>query len=234
MAAHVTLDGIDGARLPGAALPDLADGPVGRHSRRYVVRPPSRTSMKIVVAGAFAAGKTTFIHTVADRDVISTETVTSDDSDRKPATTAAMDFGRFAVTDGPEGAVELLLFGIPGQARFEFMWRILGHGALGCVLLVDASDPSTWPEAAVIDSVLAAGHGMPRVIAVNRAAPGQDLPAIRDALGIGAGVPVVPCDPRRRSSSVQVLITLFMEIIRYRQAGDTAGRVPVTAPESRA
>jgi uncharacterized protein len=234
VAAHVTLDGIDGPRFPGSPLPDPAAAPVGRHSRRYVVRPPSRTSMKVVVAGAFAAGKTTFIRTVADRDVISTETVTSDDSDRKPATTAAMDFGRFAVTDGPEGAVELLLFGIPGQARFEFMWRILGHGALGCVLLVDASDPSTWPEAVAIDSVLAAGQGMPRVIAVNRATPGQDLPAIRDALGIGPAVPVVACDPRRRSASVQVLITLFMEIIRYRQVGGTAGPGLVTAPEPRA
>jgi signal recognition particle receptor subunit beta len=188
--------------------------------------------MKVVVAGAFAAGKTTFIRTVADRDVISTETVTSDDRDRKPATTAAMDFGRFAVSDGPDGAIELLLFGIPGQARFEFMWRILGHGALGCVLLVDAGDPSTWPEAATIDSVLAADGGMPRVIAVNRASAGQDLPAIRDALGIGPAVPIVACDPRQRSASVQVLITLFMEIIRHRQASERPGLV--TAPESRA
>jgi hypothetical protein len=190
--------------------------------------------MKVVVAGAFAAGKTTFIRTVADRDVISTETVTSDDSDRKPATTAAMDFGRFAVADSPDGVVELLLFGIPGQARFEFMWRILGHGALGCILLVDASDPSTWPEAAVIDSVLEAGHRMPRVIAVNRTTPDQDLPAIRDALGIGPTVPVVACDPRQRSASVQVLITLFMEIIRHRQAGDAAGPGLVAVPGRRA
>ncbi|MGF1663802.1 MAG: ATP/GTP-binding protein [Kineosporiaceae bacterium] len=231
MAAHVTVDGADGSRLSRAPLPD----PAGRHSRGYVVRPPSRTSMKVVVAGAFAAGKTTFIHTVADRDVISTETVTSEDGDRKPATTAAMDFGRFAVADGPEGTVELLLFGIPGQARFEFMWRILGHGALGCVLLVDAGDPSTWPEAAVIDSVLAAGPGMPRVVAVNRAAPGQDLTGIREALGIGPTVPVVACDPRQRSASVHVLITLFMEIIRYRQAGDDAAAPgPLVAPERRA
>ncbi|MGF1646288.1 MAG: ATP/GTP-binding protein [Kineosporiaceae bacterium] len=187
--------------------------------------------MKIVVAGPFAAGKTTFIRTVADRDVISTETVTSEDSDRKPATTAAMDFGRFAVTDGPDDGVELLLFGIPGQARFEFMWRILGHGALGCVLLVDASDPSTWPEAADVDRVLAAGRGLPRVIAANRSSPGQDLPAIRSALGIGADVPIIACDPRQRASSVQVLIMLFVEIIKQRQATGDAGRAAVTAPE---
>jgi hypothetical protein len=190
--------------------------------------------MKILVAGAFAAGKTTFVRTVADHDVISTETVTSEDADRKPATTAAMDFGRFAVADGPDGSVELLLFGIPGQARFDFMWRILGHGALGCVLLVDAGDPTTWPEAAAIDAVLAAGGGLPRVVAVNRAAPGQDLTAIREALGIGASVPVVECDPRQRSASVQVLILLFMEIIRHRQAvRSDADRVPVVGTGTR-
>jgi signal recognition particle receptor subunit beta len=171
------------------------------------------TSIKIVVAGAYAAGKTTFIRSVADSGFVSTETVASDDFGTKATTTAAMDFGVFSIDGGSGGGrTELLVFGLPGQARFEFMWRILAQGALGYVLLVDASKPETWRETVVIDATLAMGARLPRVVAVNRVNPQQDLREIADILGIEPGVPIVICDPRDRASAIGVLLTLFLEI----------------------
>lgn len=182
------------------------------------------TSIKVVVAGAYGAGKTTFIRSVADDGVVSTETVPSDDTETKATTTVAMDFGRFAIDAGADtGRVELLLFGIPGQARFDFMWRILAQGALGYVMLVDASDPETWREAVVIDGTLAAGAGLPHVVAVNRAGPGTDLTRLARTLGVDPDVPVVTCDPRDRSSAIEVLLTLFLEIARHTSLQVRAG-----------
>ena len=74
---------------------------------------------KILVTGPFAAGKTSLIQSVSQTKVVSTDVITSgEESDVKPNTTVAMDFGTYGIEDGN---VRLLLFGTPGQPRFRFM-----------------------------------------------------------------------------------------------------------------
>ena len=52
-------------------------------------------TVKIVVTGPFSAGKTEFIQTVSEIDVVSTERKITSESERiKERTTVAMDFGR--------------------------------------------------------------------------------------------------------------------------------------------
>ena len=84
-------------------------------------------TVKIVVTGPFNSGKTEFIRSVSEIDVVSTERRISAEMEKvKETTTVAMDFGRITVDED----LILFLFGTPGQRRFDFMWEILSEGML--------------------------------------------------------------------------------------------------------
>ncbi len=95
-------------------------------------------TLKIVVTGPFSSGKTEFIQTISEIDVVSTERTITRESERiKDRTTVAMDFGRITIDE----ELILYLFGTPGQKRFDFMWEILSEGMLGFIVMVDSTRP---------------------------------------------------------------------------------------------
>lgn len=171
--------------------------------------------IKIVIAGPFAAGKTQFINTVSEIKTVQTERRTSTPGERseKDYTTVAMDFGKIRIDDEHE----LYLFGTPGQSRFDFMWEILGEGALGIIILVDSTDPSTFHEARKIINFFSSRFPVPMVVGANK----QDLPNawppedVATALDISEeeGIPVVPVSAIDKESVKRVLLTL-LEMIK--------------------
>ncbi|MBE0417828.1 MAG: ATP/GTP-binding protein [Coriobacteriia bacterium] len=166
-------------------------------------------SVKVVVTGPFNAGKTTFIKSVSEITVLSTEREVSDSSAGGEETTVAMDFGRITISED----VVLYIFGTPGQERFSFMWETLSEGMLGFVLLVDAADETSLADATSIIGFFRSMSSVPFVVAANRVGTSDGLDELRERLGIEESIEVLAVDARDRESVKHVLLALLYRIL---------------------
>ena len=175
--------------------------------------------IKVVVAGPFSAGKTAFIKTISEIDVVATERRISVPEQRevKEETTVAMDFGRITIREG----IVLELYGTPGQRRFEFMFDILSEGMWGFVVMVDSTDRKSFSEAREILDLFHDLSAVPRVVAANK----QDMEGaaspeeLRKALKLDPSVKIMPCVATDKSSVRSVLLALLSSMLQEKTAG---------------
>ena len=169
-------------------------------------------TVKMVVTGPFNAGKTEFIRSVSEIDVVSTERRISSPSEKvKESTTVAMDFGRITVDDD----LVLYLFGTPGQRRFDFMWEILSEGMLGFIVMVDSTRPETFREARSILETFHAYAPTPYVVAANKQDRNDawELDDMRIALRLDPRVKLLSCVATAKESVKTVLLELLYSIL---------------------
>jgi len=169
----------------------------------------------VLFAGPMGAGKTTAIDSLSEIEVVRTEAANSDRvTADKATTTVALDYGEISL--GPEEKVRL--YGVPGQRRFDFMWKILTERAKGLVLLInnDAADPIAQmleylDEFAELHDKGGVVIGISRSDVVSTPST-ADFAAALSAARPDLVVPVFTVDPREGTQMRTMLMTLVANI----------------------
>ncbi|MFB0561761.1 MAG: ATPase domain-containing protein [Candidatus Lokiarchaeia archaeon] len=155
---------------------------------------------KIVVTGAYQAGKTTFLHAIAD------EAISVD----RMGTTVALDYGTLDYR-----GFYIEFFGTPGQPQFDTMVETIAQEAVGLILMVDSSDPETFPRARILFEKCG-GYDVPSVVAANKQDLEQalDPSMVLDKIAFPLKIPIIGCSAKTKSN-LTLVIDILLDIILF-------------------
>jgi len=170
----------------------------------------------ILFAGPMGAGKTAAISALSEIPVVSTEAQNTDlAASAKLTTTVALDYGQITL----EEAHVLRLYGVPGQERFAFVWKLLQARAAGLVLLLDAGarDPLADVDFFLDQFKELLRHGAAVVGITRTDLVGSDMFARCSARlrNRHERIPVFEVDARDRAQMV-VLLTTLITLVQMR------------------
>ena len=173
-------------------------------------------TMRSVVAGTVGAGKTTFVHTLSEIDVVNTDRPATDETLLvKAETTVALDFGRLILSPN----MDLHIYGTPGQSRFDFMWDLLIQNAHNYILLVAAHRPDDFQYSREILTFINKRVQIPMLIGLTHTdCPGAiESTEIMRRLGYDPTAkncpPSIKVNPTERASVIEALVVLMALVI---------------------
>ncbi|MBW4423198.1 MAG: ATP/GTP-binding protein [Nostoc desertorum CM1-VF14] len=173
-------------------------------------------NMRLIVTGTVGAGKSTFIRSISEIEVVDTDTRATDETALlKARTTVALDFGRLQFS--PDMAVHL--YGTPGQSRFDFMWDILIHKAEAYILLVAAHRPGEFRQARKILAFMNQRVNIPMIIGLTHtdcsgAWSEEDVLLALGFLAENNRPPIVKVNPTQRDSVAEAVIILVQHLMQ--------------------
>ncbi len=172
--------------------------------------------MRLIVTGTVGAGKSTFIRSISEIEVVDTDTLATDETALlKKRTTVALDFGRLQFS--PEMALHL--YGTPGQSRFDFMWDILIRKAHAYILLVAAHRPRDFRQARKIITFMNQRVQIPMIIGLTHTDCAEAWPEEDIFLSLGYVdennlPPIVKVNPMERDSVANAVIVLVNHLMQ--------------------
>jgi uncharacterized protein len=176
--------------------------------------------MQVVVAGTMGAGKSTFIRSISEIDVVDTDKKATDETALlKHRTTVAFDFGR--IQFGPDSVLHL--YGTPGQERFDFMWDVLIQKAQAYILLVAAHRPHEFRSGRrILNYMNLRANNLPMLIGVTHTdcegAWGKENIAIALGYSNGNTPPIINVNANEADSVANALMTLIQHYMKIHQA----------------
>lgn len=167
-------------------------------------------SVKIVITGPERSGTTSFIRSVSEINVLTTERRLPGAEPSARETVIPMDFGRVTITDD----LVLYLFGTPGEEDRSLVGGPFADGLIGIVVMVDITRPHSVDRAQAIVAFLRQRSEVPFVVAANhRKDAVVDMGDVPRLLGVPEGIPVIECDATDRASAKSVVISLLRRIL---------------------
>ncbi|HEY9667951.1 MAG TPA: ATP/GTP-binding protein [Coleofasciculaceae cyanobacterium] len=175
-------------------------------------------SLCVVVTGPVGVGKSTFVQTFSETNVVDTERLATDETSLlKKRTTVAFDLGTRILDQN----MTLYLYGTPGQLRFDFMWDMLIRKADAYILLVPTNRSCELQYTREILSFMNQRVQIPMIIGMSC----TDRVGICEQENIMLTLgftrshnrpPIVTVNPKERNSVVEALMVLMAHIIMER------------------